>query len=86
MKLGVAAWFGEGDGTVKKKRRNFEEKKSPRSSVGMTKVKERKSVERRIKRSNLSHTQTVRCFTTVRIKMHSTGAIIDKQSTATEES
>lgn len=27
MKLGAAAWFGEGDGTVKKKRRNFEEKK-----------------------------------------------------------
>lgn len=57
----------------------------PSSSAGTSKVKELKPVER-IKRGNLSHNQTVHCFTTVGIKMHSTGAIIDKQSPATEES
>lgn len=85
MKLRAAVCFGKGKALLKRREGTLKET-SLRSSVGMSKAKELKSVERRIKRGNLSHNQTVRCFTTVRIKMHSTGAIIDKQSTATEES
>lgn len=82
MKLPVAdRWWGKG--TVKEKTRKSDQKNS-KIFWQNERAKEFRMSIKRMKRGNFPNNQTVPYFTTV--SKHRTGAVIDKQSIATEES